>query len=482
MVGFNFIMEKLDVITPYGINQKKNIKPFRRNEKYLLMKELENIQKIIESIKNNNDIYKSIDRIFYKFKDIRNSIERCKNLNTLDEVELYELKYFSMLMEELINLYKKLNLNIENIKFNSVKSIIDLLDPEEEKISTFYIYDSYSENLKKIREEKRKIEEKIFIEEDKEKVNILKEDRLDIVLLEEKEELKIKKYLSNEIYNYLALIKKNIDSLGKLDLLIGKGKLAINYNGVKPKICDDMKIEFKECFNPYIKEILKKRKKDFIPISISLHRGTSVITGANMGGKSVTLNTIVLNLLLGQMGFFIFSKEAVFPILDFIYFISDDMQSISKGLSTFGAEIIKLKQIIECIKRENGFIALDEFARGTNPKEGYFLVKALCKYLKDFNSISLITTHYDGVVDDDMVHYQVIGLKNVDFDSLKLKIDLNKTNSIEIIQEHMDYRLEKLSKENKVPKDALNISILLGLEDSIVNIVKNYYEEGESYE
>ena len=217
-----------------------------------------------------------------------------------------------------------------------------------------------------------------------------------------------------------------------------------------------------EAFNPEIKEILEKDKKLFTPVSIDLNAGTTIITGANMGGKSVTLKTIVLNLLLGQMGFFVFAKEAQFPILSFIHFVSDDMQSVSKGLSTFGAEIIKLKEVIECVKREDGFIALDEFARGTNPKEGYFLVKSLAKYLTKINSVSLISTHYDGVVEDNMEHYQVMGLKNVDFNDLKYKINENKTHSVEIIQEHMDYKLEKVSKENKVPKDALNIALLLG--------------------
>nr|MBK5236046.1 hypothetical protein [Clostridium sp.] len=168
-----------------------------------------------------------------------------------------------------------------------------------------------------------------------------------------------------------------------------------------------------------------------------------------------------------------------FPIMSFIHFVSDDMQSISKGLSTFGAEIIKLKEVVECAKRENGFIALDEFARGTNPKEGYYLMKALSIYLSKFKSVSLISTHYDGVVQENMEHYQVIGLKNVDFNSLKYKIDLNKTHSVEIIQEHMEYKLEKVSKENKVPKDALNIAVLLGLENGIVDIAKSFYNEEE---
>ena len=106
-------------------------------------------------------------------------------------------------------------------------------------------------------------------------------------------------------------------------------------------------------------------------------------------------------------------------------------------------------------------------------------MKSLSKYLTKFKSVSLISTHYDGVVQDNMEHYQVTGLKNVDFNALKYKIDLNMTHSVEIIQEHMEYKIEKVSKENKVPKDALNIAVLLGLEEEIVNIAKSFYNEEE---
>jgi DNA mismatch repair protein MutS2 len=71
----------------------------------------------------------------------------------------------------------------------------------------------------------------------------------------------------------------------------------------------------------------------------------------------------------------------------------------------------------------------------------------------------------------------VVGLKNINFNLLKAKIDLNKMKSIDIIQEHMEYRLEKVSVEDEVPKDALNISVLLGLQDEVIDIAKEYYDE-----
>ena len=139
--------------------------------------------------------------------------------------------------------------------------------------------------------------------------------------------------------------------------------------------------------------------------------------------------------------------------------------------------MIKLKEIMIFLHKGQGFIALDEFARGTNPYEGQKIAKSLGEYLNKFDSIGLMATHYDGVINDDMTHYQVVGLKNVDFNSLKQKINLNKKDSIKILQNYMDYSLE-ICRSYEAPKDALNITMLLGIHDDFTNhILKNYKGE-----
>ncbi|GAA0117045.1 lysine 5,6-aminomutase reactivase ATPase KamC [Clostridium senegalense] len=476
-IGFDFLMEQLQTITFYGLEEKKKLKPYKKDERANLIVELDDLDKLIKAINNNKDKFSEVQRLLRKVKDIKNSIKRMLKEETLDEVELYEIKYFSMIIEELKIIIEDLNLQIESINFISLKEVIKILDPEDKNIPTFYIYDDYSNDLKEVRRKKSNIEKKIFSTDDEDTICTLKEERLKLVIEEENEELRIRQALTKSLKEFGENILYNIKCIGILDFKIAKAKMAIDYNAIRPNIIDHMNIELVEAFNPEVKSVLNKKGKKFTNQTITIKSGTTVITGANMGGKSVTLKTIVLNLFLGQMGFFVFAKEATFPILDFIHFISDDMQSISKGLSTFGAEIIKLKEVVECVKRGDGFVALDEFARGTNPKEGFYLVKSLALYLNNFSTISLISTHYDGIVEENMEHYQVIGLKNMDFESLKYKIDLNKTKSVETIQQHMEYRLEKVSKEDKVPKDALNIAMLLGLDNEIVDIAKEFYEE-----
>lgn len=475
----NFINEELNTITAFGHEEKRNIKMFKKANFHKLIDELDNIENLKKEFSENNDIYQEIIYTLYKIKDIKNSITRLSNKQTLDEIELFEIKNFAINNEELIRLYSKLNLKIDYINLISLDKIIKMLDPDDLKLSTFHIYDSYSQELSNLRKEKAKLEGKIFLENDINIIEKLKNDRLDIVVQEENECLKIKKHITSSLYYYLENIKTNIKSIGKLDLLLGKVELANRYNGIKPNINCDNKIILREIVNPKVANILNKANKKYMPISIELTKKITLITGANMGGKSVSLNTVALNLYLFQCGFYVFAKEADLCVLDFIYLVSDDMQDVNKGLSTFGAEIIKLKEITKLMKIQDGFIALDEFARGTNPCEGRILLKSICTYFKNFNSISLICTHYDDIIDQEIDHYQVVGLKNVNFDKLKRQMDLKishknyNSTSIDILQENMDYNLEKVGDKKEVPKDAINICKLLGLEDEIVEIAKN---------
>lgn len=430
---------------------------------------------MISSLNKNKVVYENIQYEFCKVKNIKNTIIRLENKNVLDELELFEIKNFAINVNKIMKYYLQLNINVDYINFKSLDKIVRLLDPDDLKLTTFQIYGAYSKRLLRIRQNKLNVEKEIFSSTDIEIIENLKKKRLEIVIQEDQEVLKIRKALTEELYNYLIDIKENIKNIGKLDLLIAKADLAIKYNAIKPSINEENKIYFKDLINPNLQKLLDSQGKQYIPISIEIDKKITIISGANMGGKSVSMKTIALNLYLFQCGFFVFAKEADLCILDFIYLVSDDMQDINKGLSTFGAEIIKLKEITKLIKIRDGFIALDEFARGTNPVEGRLLLKSICEYFKQYNSISLISTHLDDIDISDVDYYQVIGLKNVNFEGLKRQIDLKigrdkSSNGVKILQEYMDYRMEKVSKETKVPKDAINICKLLGLDNEIINI------------
>ncbi len=474
-IGYSFLMNEMQIHTPYGLEIKNNVKPYNKEDSDLLIKELDDLDKLTEIVKTQSNLIHDLEFCLRKYKDIRNIIMQIQNEKILDEVELFEIKNFSLTTEELIDLYKKIDFQVDKIYLRSPKPLLNFLDPKNQRISTFHVCESYSKELAYIREKKRNIEENFAKEEDEQVKELLKNERNSVVIEEKEEELRVRKELTEKLRENIFILEDNVISVGNFDFILAKANLAIKYHGIKPEIIKSLEINLDDMHNPFIQDILSKNNKSFTPISVYLKSGVTIITGANMGGKTVSLHTIALNLLLAQHGFFVFAKKAKIPIIQFIHSISNDLQDVSKGLSSFGAEILKIEEIFKSIKKNEGFIFLDEFARGTNPKEGKILVRAISEYLQKFKVITVIATHYDRIPTKNTAHYQVIGLKNVDFDELKSKIITSQKNSVEIIQDFIDYRLEKVSYNSKVPKDALNIASLLGLKKDVIKLAKKYY-------
>lgn len=475
-LNFKNLLSKVEILSSYGKEKLNNISVYVPGEELKLEEEFTRMENIENFIQEEKKAIMEIETILHRLKDIKNLLNYSLEENILDVVDLYEIKIQAMMFEKLNECLKKNKETFQTYILDDLSELVNVLDPNNENLSTFHIYEAYSVILKEIRRQKKEVENRIFIEKDYDKLKSLKDERLSILVDEEREEFKIRRELSKIVRKSAPAFLMNIEKVAELDLILAKVKFSKEYGGVKPEISKEKKrIILKDVINIEVKEFLKTMRKNYTPITIELERGTTVITGANMGGKSVALKTIAENVLLFHMGFFVFAREAKISLLDFLFFVSDDMQDISKGLSTFGAEIIKLKEVNKYLNKGAGLIVFDEFARGTNPKEGQKFVRALAKYLNKKDSISLITTHFDAIITKDMKHYQVVGLKKLNFDELKNKI-IASNNSMELIQENMDFSLEE-SQNTEVPKDAYNIAKLIGLDDEISKMIYDEYTE-----
>ena len=136
---------------------------------------------------------------------------------------------------------------------------------------------------------------------------------------------------------------------------------------------------------------------------------------------------------------------------------------MEQGLSSFGAEVAALGEVLREEKGKFFYVALDEFARGTNPQEGAALARALVRYLGTLDCVALMTTHYDGVSDVAGAHYQVAGLvRDIQGDEGD---DPRKR-----IARRMDYRLLPAPPGDPCPRDALRVCRLLKLDDTLMEL------------
>lgn len=136
-----------------------------------------------------------------------------------------------------------------------------------------------------------------------------------------------------------------------------------------------------------------------VPISLELDencRGV-VLSGANAGGKTVTMKTVALFSLLNQLsGYAPVDEDSMLPLFDNIYTDIGDGQSILENFSTFSGHMANVSRILnECT--EKSLVLLDEIGSGTDPSEGAALTIGILEYLKKKRSTVFVTSHYSQV-------------------------------------------------------------------------------------
>ena len=528
--GLEHVMHSINVLTPFGKKCMKEMKPFLPGQEEALEAVFHKLAQMLQLAEERPQIAEGLAETFMEMKDVRFTIERSGS-NALSVVELFEVKSLLLNMKRITELLETVESSLpEEFILTDIGQLLDILDPRRDRMHTFYIYDDFSEGLGELRKQKRemeirlrKLQKEIKLEIDrrygitltpkfdytvsksnKELVKIIKEipelvagdedylsvtfqlkgtEETDAINREmdqiseqiEEQELLIREQLSAEIHKYSEILLSNCEKIGELDLTLAKAVYAKSHSCVKPELVTEHRIDIEDGRHLVVEEILNAKKKVYCPVSISIFDGVTCITGANMGGKTISLKLVGLVAMMTQYGFFVPCKAAKVGLSNYIHILIGDSQSVQRGLSSFGSEMEELKEILDN-SRERSLLLIDEIASGTNPVEGLALTKSLVGYLKKKPYISLITTHFDSVtVGGDIRNMQVRGLAQADFTKLEKELRYaNRKERIEIIQKYMDYRLYQADGGEEIPKDALNIAKMLGIYDEIIDQAREY--------
>ena len=221
-------------------------------------------------------------------------------------------------------------------------------------------------------------------------------NRINMLLQEERlEVIRILKALTAEIAQSAGQLKENVRLIGILDKLHGCALYSNNIKGIQPRVSDKPEFELLNARHPLLIRRFDNYE-DVIPADISLgqSRQAIVVTGPNTGGKTVSLKTVGLSILMIQSGLHISAKEtSTVGIFKEIFADIGDEQSIEQSLSTFSSHINNIIKALKGASKDTLYL-FDEIGAGTDPKEGAALAESIILFAVKSGAKMIATTHY----------------------------------------------------------------------------------------
>jgi dsDNA-specific endonuclease/ATPase MutS2 len=429
--GFRFMIEELKVLSPAG---KKWLlqQPFMISENEIRA-ELELVDKMI-SISEQADL-----SALSQLRDIHGTLSNLAAGAILDDIDLFEIKHFAILSGQLRSAAGAV------LDIPELDDVVRILDPEEQGIPHFYIYSAYSPQLAEVR-------------------RLIKAGAEELREKEWELEASIRQELTAQLRPRAGALQSALAALAHIDVLQAKARQIREMGLCKPGI-SKKETQYQGLFNPAVKAFLEKENKRYQPVDIALQEGPVLVTGANMGGKTVLLKTLYLAQCLFQTGFFVPARTAAIAPVEEVFLSHGENQAEWNGLSSFAWEMTKVNRIIAGIREGKTILALiDELARTTSPEEGKAIVQATLDILQEKRVRSVVTTHYSGI-ENPCRKLRIKGLKTGQIEG---RIRFEQLNEL------MDYSLVE-AEPSGGSSEAFRIAEMLGVDAELIERARKYY-------
>lgn len=446
--GFQYIVDSMEFMSSAGRRKMLNTEFETRPEE--LRAEWNRVDEAIRATREYKfkKPYIDLRHCLMQLHDLQRTLASLANHTVMNEVELFEIKNLSHLSHLSQGAIEELGLS-GTLPLPDTQEVFNLLDPDHTGIANFYIYDSYDIRLTPLRRELNALQTS-----DGDPVRISE-------LLTEQNEIQAQvcMHLSDELHKWVDTLVTTMEQMAYADYLLAKADLAIQWNLTLPEIGETT--EYKELVNPRLKQRNEETGLRYQPVDITLQHGVSLITGANMAGKTVLLKSVGTAQIMAQCGMYVPASKATIKLVEGVASSIGDDQDEMNGLSSYASEIIKISNILELCRHHEMLVLIDEPARTTNPVEGKALVQSIIKILNNLHSITLITTHYSQLG----VPCRRLRVKGFVEDMSDLPLTPQSINRF------IDYSLTEDESDN-VPHEALRIASILECDSEMIALAR----------
>ncbi|XP_045483961.1 mutS protein homolog 4 [Pieris rapae] len=196
--------------------------------------------------------------------------------------------------------------------------------------------------------------------------------------------------LLKDLRPFMASLYKLCEIVAELDILIALAQISSVGSYIRPEFSDYLDI--RNSVHPlldYNSQVMPVPNDVFASPEYNFR----IITGPNMGGKTIYIKQIAIMQVMSQLGCYIPATNAVLRLCDRIFSRIGFNDSVELNASTYVIEMKEIQHILKGITRSS-LVIIDELCRGTCIEEGASIAWAICEELILSEAFTFFTTHF----------------------------------------------------------------------------------------
>jgi len=512
VIGFEWLANAVAPVSSYGDRAFSGVLPFRAGEEAAAQERAQRIAAAAAAL--DAERLDGIRAALAQLPDAAGAVARASMGDLLDDPQFLELQRFCETAERVDSLAAPWTQR-RPIVNDGVRAVTTALAPGSRGQLGFYLADAFDGELKRARERFERMQAELDSARGREReraaralqrdeissdefivmrddvaaalppgVRVLRESptyRLctleygvaSLAALERRDaaativgdaEERVRARLSAIVREHAAALDDAASAIGAFDVALAAAHFTQRHRCVPAAIATEPALGFTAARFLPLEAELEAAGRSFVALDLEL-RDTAVLTGPNMGGKSVCLQTCGLVALCAAFGLPVPAASARVALFDQIAWLGLGREAQSGGLlSSFAREVLDLKAIF-ARGASRLLIFVDEFARTTTPQEGAALLVALLERLNDRGACGMAATHLAGIPAAARVrHFAVRGLRGIP--PRPPTADVGE--ALAALAGAMDYTIAEVRGDAGERADAIALTALLGIDEAFV--------------